>query len=318
MNPNNNTILISINLALILCFSIKTSTHAQPTLSLAPSSELWGDKKDQLNQSYKRWLKLKEECKGNYSYDVKWSSWTGFGNTTTIVVRENKVIERRYESYGAPHPDGRPIDKNHWTERGDFIGSDPKGYPPRTIDELYKEAKLLTNRPIPSFHRSVIRLNEEGLLLSCYLQDTRIADDAPIKGINISSVSLGNQKLPKEKKVKPTFEHWVASGKRLPEGMMFIGGSPWFDETNGKKRQPKEVYEMIYGEKVKPAPAKPIRPLFNPNKRKQFPKHWGEPPKRQTRDLRPLPGGYGMGSGTLARWIQENLDRDKNRSTKPD
>ena len=31
----------------------------------------------------------------------------------------------------------------------------------------------------------------------------------------------------------------------------------------------------------------------------------------QTRDLVPFPGGYGMGSGTVAKWIQENLDRDK-------
>ena len=35
------------------------------------------------------------------------------------------------------------------------------------------------------------------------------------------------------------------------------------------------------------------KPLFNPKKRKPFPKHWGEPPKRQTRDLRPLPGDMG-------------------------
>ena len=47
-----------------------------------------------------------------------------------------------------------------------------------------------------------------------------------------------------------------------------------------------------------------------PGARKPFPEHWGDPPQRQNRDLRPLPGGYGMGSGTLARWIQENLDRD--------
>jgi hypothetical protein len=41
-----------------------------------------------------------------------------------------------------------------------------------------------------------------------------------------------------------------------------------------------------------------------------FPTHWGEPPRIQTRDLRPLPGGYGRGSGTLAKWIQKNLDND--------
>ena len=236
----------------------------------------------------------------------------------THCVRGNQIIERRFESYGAPHPDGRPIDKNRWTERGDFIGSNPKGHPPRTIDDLYKEAKTLTGRPIPKFHRGVIRVNKEGLLLSCFIQDNRIADDAPIKGINITSISLGSEKSPNEKQLKPTFEQWVASGKKLPEGMMFIGGSPWFNETTGKKREPIEVYEMIYGKKEKPAPAKPIRPLFNPNKRKPFPQHWGDPPKRQTRDLRPLPGGYGMGSGTLANWIQKNLDRDKDRSNQPD
>ncbi|QDU89990.1 hypothetical protein Pla175_33890 [Pirellulimonas nuda] len=44
---------------------------------------------------------------------------------------------------------------------------------------------------------------------------------------------------------------------------------------------------------------------------KAFPAHWGEPPAVQTRDLQPLPGGYGQGSGTLAEWIQENLDNDR-------
>ena len=43
----------------------------------------------------------------------------------------------------------------------------------------------------------------------------------------------------------------------------------------------------------------------------RFPKHWGEEPRIQTRDYRTLPGGYGMGSSTLARWIQDNLDRDE-------
>ncbi len=43
---------------------------------------------------------------------------------------------------------------------------------------------------------------------------------------------------------------------------------------------------------------------------KDYPAHWGEPPAIQTRDYRELPGGYGMGSGTLAKWIAENLKRD--------
>ena len=42
----------------------------------------------------------------------------------------------------------------------------------------------------------------------------------------------------------------------------------------------------------------------------RFPSHWGTPPLRQTRDLRPLPGGYGQGSSTLARWIEEKMAAD--------
>jgi len=46
------------------------------------------------------------------------------------------------------------------------------------------------------------------------------------------------------------------------------------------------------------------------NRTNRFPAHWGEPPRMQTKDLRTLPGGYGKGSGTLAKWIQTHLDQD--------
>ena len=45
----------------------------------------------------------------------------------------------------------------------------------------------------------------------------------------------------------PTFEEWIQNGKQLPEDMMFIGGTPWFDEFTGKNREDKEVYNMIFG-----------------------------------------------------------------------
>jgi len=43
---------------------------------------------------------------------------------------------------------------------------------------------------------------------------------------------------------------------------------------------------------------------------KAYPQHWGEPPPVQTMDYVPLPGGYGNGSSTLAKWIQAHLDQD--------
>jgi len=48
----------------------------------------------------------------------------------------------------------------------------------------------------------------------------------------------------------------------------------------------------------------------NSGEKKKFPAHWGEPPHAQTRDMRPWPGGYGAGSGTVAKWIQLNMDQD--------
>ena len=41
-----------------------------------------------------------------------------------------------------------------------------------------------------------------------------------------------------------------------------------------------------------------------------FPVHWGEPPPNQARDLRELPGGYGMGNSTLAAWIEQRMAED--------
>lgn len=220
-------------------------------------------RKEKLRQSFRTWQKLKQECGGDYSYKKHWSSWVGFGHETTVIVENNQVVARSFRSFSGrpvpvapgqtPQPEGKT-----WTERGPDLGKHKEGHPPKTLDELYAEAKAMVHGPVPPFNRMSLRMDKNGLLLACYLQDTRIADDAPTKGVNLTSITLG------------------------------------------KKEDPPSI---------KP---KPIRPIIKPRARKPFPKHWGDPPERQTRDLRPLPGGYGMGSGTLARWIQENLDRDKN------
>ncbi len=54
-----------------------------------------------------------------------------------------------------------------------------------------------------------------------------------------------------------------------------------------------------------------------PPARKSFPTHWGQPPQIETRDYVPLPGGFGSGSSTLSRWIQQNLDKDNASRVEP-
>jgi hypothetical protein len=43
---------------------------------------------------------------------------------------------------------------------------------------------------------------------------------------------------------------------------------------------------------------------------RDFPRHWGHPPRVQVRDHVKLPGKFGFGSSTLAKWISDNLRKD--------
>merc|ERR1719408_171358 len=45
-----------------------------------------------------------------------------------------------------------------------------------------------------------------------------------------------------------------------------------------------------------------------------FPESWDEPPMIQTMDYRPLPGGYGHGSSTLAAWILEQMAKEREKT----
>ncbi len=211
-----------------------------------------------LAESAKKWELAKKLCNGNYSYKVRWSSFVGFGHETRIVVRDNKVSERHFKTLGEselvvpgqPQPNG-----DMWSEKGDELGSHKKGASAKTLDELYTEAQEVVKKTLQAHERRYVRFDKHGLLLACFIVDTRIADDAPTKGVNISSITLGETGATKDK---------LGNGGKV------------FKAPNGKP----------------------------------FPAHWGEPPQYQTRDIRPLPGGYGQGSSTLARWIQMNLDRD--------
>ena len=72
----------------------------------------------------------------------------------------------------------------------------------------------------------------------------------------------------------------------------------------------------INAERVKkPQPEKPEIKRAAP---KPFPKHWGHPPRIQVRDMVPLPSGFGKGSSTLAKWIANNIRKDKGDVSKPE
>lgn len=221
-------------------------------LGLAVCMPAFSQDEAKLKDSLTTWRKLRQQCGGNYSYKIRRTSFSGFGHETEVIVNDNKVAERRYHTFNTrPIPD-QPAPKpaaDKWTETGKQIGTHKEGAAALTLDELYTQAAKVLKRELPEHERLYLRFDKQGLLKSCFTVDTRIADDAPIHGVIITSIAL---------------------------------------KTDSK------IHKAPNG--------------------KVFPAHWGAPPLIQTRDLRPLPGGYGRGSGTLAKWIQKNLDRDAKKA----
>jgi hypothetical protein len=100
-------------------------------------------------------------------------------------------------------------------------------------------------------------------------------------------------------------EHEIAFSMR-EDGFEF---DKFFLTTNREFNRPDDIgpSPRVKSGKLPPAFAAVTAP--SPAAMK-FPAHWGAPPQIQTMDYRPLPGGYGHGSSTLANWIQQNLDKD--------
>ena len=138
------------------------------------------------------WAKAKAECKGNYQYTIGFSSAFGFGHTTTIIVKNSKVVGRVYQEFnrraGPPAPGAPP---NGYSENEKTIGKNKKGAPAKTLDEIYKSAAAIAAKALPPHEARYVRTDKNGLLTSCSIRDRRIADDAPRKGIALGKITLG-------------------------------------------------------------------------------------------------------------------------------
>lgn len=150
-----------------------------------------------LEQSLQRWNQLKAECGGNYSYKVGRSSWTGFRKETVIIVRNNKVTERRYREWSGMQMPAKPNEfdrkeNRSWAEQGDSLGSHDEGAPLKTLDQLYEEAGKILDEKLEAYQRLMVGFDNQGLLRSCFYLDTRIADDAPQIGVAINSIELAD------------------------------------------------------------------------------------------------------------------------------
>ncbi|VEN73518.1 putative serine protease inhibitor [Candidatus Desulfarcum epimagneticum] len=140
---------------------------------------------EKIEKSEKKWRELKKKWRGNYSYKKRFSSWTGFGNETTIVVRNNRVEERHYREWRG---DSAAPEGEKWVEKGPRAGSHKKGAKALTLDALYQKAKAVAGKAPGPHEKMYVRFDRRGLLNACFYINVRIMDDAPGEGVDIAAI----------------------------------------------------------------------------------------------------------------------------------
>ena len=178
MRQSLNWILVA---TVTLCFS-----------AFAAADEQQSDAQ-KFQASVKKWEKVKAESGGNYRYFVRTSSFSGLRTETEIVIQNNHVTERNYkETLGRPPiPGEKSAPGRRWSESEKELGKHKQGAPAKTLDQLYKEARTVLDRKLKPFERRYVRFDKQGLLMSCFYIDTRIADDAPTTGVMIAEIVVG-------------------------------------------------------------------------------------------------------------------------------
>lgn len=148
---------------------------------------------ERLAASHAKWQEAKEACGGNYRYKAIRSSVTGDRAETVVVVKDNKVVERRFDT-ATPAQPGKPARLNtELVETGKDIGLHQGAADPRTRDKLYAVAKKIVEMEIPANHVRRLAFDKLGLLQCCFLRDARIQDDGLLTGVTTIYLTLAKK-----------------------------------------------------------------------------------------------------------------------------
>lgn len=152
---------------------------------------------ERLAASRATWEKARDAAGGNYSYELS-NVFVKWAQTTRVVVKQGKVVERSFEQAVSPpgYSGGKalptpPPQVTRWIETGAAIGTHGDGAaPPRTVDELYDEAAKLLASPKAEFRVRSLGFDDRGFLAHCVEYDERIADDPPLQGVKPFRITI--------------------------------------------------------------------------------------------------------------------------------
>lgn len=122
------------------------------------------DRKGQLNDSLATWNDLKAENGDHYRYEV--GTDLVFGPSTTLTVREGKVVQRDLATTEI-NDDGKIVVVDRWSETGTALGSHDDGAELLTVDTRYSRCREVLRRNAPP-EDITLGFRADGVLASCY------------------------------------------------------------------------------------------------------------------------------------------------------
>lgn len=144
-------------------------------------------KQGELDRSLATWNALKTQNGDSYRYETSFASWAGFGNKTTLTVRDGEVTARAYEAYR--HEEGQTTITESYAEEGAALGTHEAGAASRTVDELYGvcRAEVLTQSALANDFYLMFRA--DGVLETCEYAPKNCVDDCS-SGVNVTGLEF--------------------------------------------------------------------------------------------------------------------------------
>ncbi|MGB1239434.1 MAG: hypothetical protein ACPG4U_14540 [Pseudomonadales bacterium] len=142
---------------------------------------------ESLAKSLAHWQNAKREFGADYQYAISFSSWAGFSHRTDIIVRGDKVVERRFSTVN-----DTANTRRNWVERTGEIGQHSEGAPALKLEQLYQKCE----REVLSVAGSsrYLRVDGRQLLRQCVYIPDNCADDCTF-GIEISDLQFANEEV---------------------------------------------------------------------------------------------------------------------------
>lgn len=171
--------LASLALALCACaqpMQPAASPTSAPTQATKQAQEV---ARARLQASLDTWNGLRDAVRPGYHYQVVVETHTGHRSVTTVVVRDHRVVERRFEAPGM-----------QWVETQNSLGTHTEGAAPLTLDALYARAGHVIHLSLHPEQALSLGIDNRGLLHHCYIQDRRIMDGSPMTGVPPMALTL--------------------------------------------------------------------------------------------------------------------------------